>query len=728
MRAFGPFQLDSRTGELTRNGLRVRLQPQQARLLTLLTSQPGRLYTREEIYVELWSNQSYGNFEQSLNFAVSQLRAALNDSAESSLYIETIPKLGYRFVGAIQGNGLIASGLPSAEIPAAPQNLIAPSDEDDVVGAALPPQPPTNLPVVGVAEKRGPSSFRLRWMIAGLAAAILAISATVWWYMPLQPPRANGFAQITTADAIDYLIKPVTDGARIFYIERSGGHWVTKQASLEGGDPQTVPGVPENTRIMDLAPNRATYLLGHFTSRSSRSALWLMPVQGGPPVRLGDISSGEAVWHPDGRHIVFAKGNELWTIGTDASNPMRLVSLPGEPNWMAWSPDGQRMRFSIGVSNGGSSLWEMRQDGSNLHRMFPNVSPDDHECCGEWTPDGRYFIFTANRQGLGSLWALREPGFSLRRAPRGPYQLVAGWPGNLMGACVSTDGNSVLFYSGRNRSQIQRFDTKTNRLTPLSPEGFSEPEYSADGHWLVYVDVNNGSVWKANAETSEKVQLSLAGFSPSFPRWSPDGKMLAVTASDHGAAATAYLMPAMGGAPQPILPGPLQVSDPDWAPDGKTLVVVHAVPGQEKDTALFMVDFGTRAEKMVPESEGHFFPHWSPDGQRLAAYEDNEKVVDIFSFATQKWQTIARGAAIGFPVWSHDGRYLYYQKILDEGEPVYRFNVRTGLTERVASFDTELSGGIVRCALLGLAPDDALLIDTTRGNSDLYRAELTLPR
>src|ERR1700677_1464042 len=108
MRAFGPSQLDSRPGELTGNGLRVRLQPQRARLLTLLTSQPGRLYTREEIYVELWSNQSYGNFEQSLNFAVSQLRAALNDSAESSLYIETIPKLGYRFVGAIQGNGLIA--------------------------------------------------------------------------------------------------------------------------------------------------------------------------------------------------------------------------------------------------------------------------------------------------------------------------------------------------------------------------------------------------------------------------------------------------------------------------------------------------------------------------------------------------------------------------------------------------------------------------------------------
>jgi hypothetical protein len=106
-------------------------------------------------------------------------------------------------------------------------------------------------------------------------------------------------------------------------------------------------------------------------------------------------------------------------------------------------------------------------------------------------------------------------------------------------------------------------------------------------------------------------------------------------------------------------------------------------------------------------------------------YDFRNSTLERKSDATQ---STCIGAAIGFPVWSHDSRYLYYQKILDEGEPVYRFNMHTGLTEHVASFDTELSGGILRCALPGLAPDDALLIDTTRGNSDLYRAELTLPR
>lgn len=725
MRAFGPFQLDPRTGELTRKGNRVWLQPQQARLLTLLTNQPGRVYTREEIRHDLWSDQSYGNFEQSLNFAVSQLRTALSDSAESRLYIETLPKLGYRFVGVIQDisrNGFSAAGLPGADIAASPQNH---SHGD---GAEIPGQPLTNSAAPHIVAAHGRLSYRLWWITVVLAATMLGILATLWWHLPLQSPRTNGFAQVTTADAIDFLVKPVTDGARIFYIERAGGHWITRQTSLEGGDPQTVPGLPDNTRIMDLSPNRATYLLGHFISRGSTSTLWLMPVQGGQPLRLGNITSGEAVWHPDGKHIVFARGNELWIVGADAADPKRLVSLPGTPNWLAWSPDGERMRLTIGDDNGGTSLWEIRQDGSNLHRLFPIAHPADLQCCGEWTPDGRYFIYTAKQQGSWDLWAVREPGLSLRRASRGPFRLVTGWPGGAIGASVSTDGKSVLFYAGRNRSQIQRFDAKANRLAPVTPEGFSEPEFSPDGRWLVCVDVNTGVVWKMDLQSSEMVQLVPVGFSAGFPRWSRDGSLLAMTASDHGAASTAYLVSSTGGAPQPLLPGQLQVSDPDWAPSGKTLVVVHRVAGQEKEEALFLVDLATRTEKMVPGSEGRFFPHWSSDGRYLAAYSDNEKAVDIYNFATQSWQNIAHGAAIGFPVWSRDSKHLYYQKILDEGEPVYRFNVRTGRTDSVARFDAELSGGISRCALMGLAPDDSLLLDTTRGNSDLYRAELTLPR
>jgi hypothetical protein len=116
------------------------------------------------------------------------------------------------------------------------------------------------------------------------------------------------------------------------------------------------------------------------------------------------------------------------------------------------------------------------------------------------------------------------------------------------------------------------------------------------------------------------------------------------------------------------------------------------------------------------------------DGRCIVAYVDSGRRVDVYSFATHARKSIATAVAIGFPVWSPDGRFIYYQKILEDGEPVYRFNVRTGRTDIVARFDADLSGSITRCALMGIAPDGALLVDASRGNSDPYRAELTLPR
>jgi Tol biopolymer transport system component/DNA-binding winged helix-turn-helix (wHTH) protein len=717
MRAFGQFELDSRTGELTRNGIRVRLQPLQAKLLILLTSQPGRIYSREEICEELWSGQSYGNFDQSLNFAVSQLRSALLDSAEVSRYIETIPKRGYRFVASIRESerndqSAVLTGFNG---PAYKNGHTAESKSSEIPAIAR----LLSAPVRNVSIHN-----RIRYLVLAFVL-FAALASAAWWLFPLQPPRAVRYAQITTAGAIDFLVKPVSDGTRVYYVERVGGHWEARQTSLLGGESQTMPGLPHNMRVMDLSPNRATWLLGQFTSRSSQSTLWLMPVQGGVPARFGNIVSGEAVWHPDGNHIVYAQGHELWIVGIDASDPRRLVSLPGDANWLAWSPDGRRLRLTVGDHNGGVALWEMQQDGSRLHRVFPNDAPDLRECCGEWTPDGRYFIYSAGRRNAWSLWAARDSAHLLRRAPSGPFQLT-GFPGNLFGAHVA--GNSVFFYAGRYRDQVLSFSVTDGRLVPLSPEGFSEPEYSRDGRWIAFVDMNTGAVWKDDVVTSQRVRITPEAFNSAFPRWSPDGTTVAAVSSRIGELPSVWLFPADGSAPQKLLPGQQETSDPDWSPDGTTLVVVHAAPVPPNEESLFLVDRATGAETLVPGSAGHFFPHWSPDGRYLAAYADSEREVDLYDFTTQKWTTVARATAIGYPAWSSDSQYLYYQRTLDEGEPVVRYSVRTRRTEPVTNFTAELAGGISRCAFLGVAPNGTLLVDLTRGLSDLYRADLLLPK
>ena len=100
---FGPFELDVRSGELRRNGTTVRLQPQPLKVLLLLAGRPGDVVTREEIQSEIWPAGTFVDFEQSLNFCIRQIRAALRDDANAPRYVETLPRRGYRWVaGPVQ--------------------------------------------------------------------------------------------------------------------------------------------------------------------------------------------------------------------------------------------------------------------------------------------------------------------------------------------------------------------------------------------------------------------------------------------------------------------------------------------------------------------------------------------------------------------------------------------------------------------------------------------------
>lgn len=101
IRTFGPFSLDPQTGELTRKGMRLHLQPQPAKILILLTDAPGRLVTREEIRLRVWGADTVTDLEQSINFAIRQIRAVLRDAADKPEYLETIAKRGYRFIAPV---------------------------------------------------------------------------------------------------------------------------------------------------------------------------------------------------------------------------------------------------------------------------------------------------------------------------------------------------------------------------------------------------------------------------------------------------------------------------------------------------------------------------------------------------------------------------------------------------------------------------------------------------
>jgi TolB-like protein/Flp pilus assembly protein TadD len=107
---FGTFEVDTRSGELRRNGYRVDLQDQPFQVLALLLERPGEMVTREELCKKLWPADTFVDFERGLNKAINKLRGALRDDAGKPRYIETLPQRGYRFIGLVE-----SAPLPSAQ-------------------------------------------------------------------------------------------------------------------------------------------------------------------------------------------------------------------------------------------------------------------------------------------------------------------------------------------------------------------------------------------------------------------------------------------------------------------------------------------------------------------------------------------------------------------------------------------------------------------------------------
>lgn len=98
---FGEFELSAEAGELRRNGGKLKLQPQPFKLLVLLVRRSGALVTRDEIRQELWADGTYVDFDQAVNFCVKQIRDALRDQPDRPIFIQTVPRRGYRFIAPV---------------------------------------------------------------------------------------------------------------------------------------------------------------------------------------------------------------------------------------------------------------------------------------------------------------------------------------------------------------------------------------------------------------------------------------------------------------------------------------------------------------------------------------------------------------------------------------------------------------------------------------------------
>ena len=159
---FGAFELDIEAERLLRNGRNVRLQPQPFRLLCLLAGQAGRVVTREEIRAALWTSDTFVDFEQGVNFAIKQVREALQDPADHPVYIQTVPKRGYRFLA------------PITAVSARSDSEAAPSPPDPALEKALWANI-ADLRLEEARQRRRQKLLTVALVVVGLALAALLL-------------------------------------------------------------------------------------------------------------------------------------------------------------------------------------------------------------------------------------------------------------------------------------------------------------------------------------------------------------------------------------------------------------------------------------------------------------------------------------------------------------------------------------------------------------------------
>jgi len=567
---------------------------------------------------------------------------------------------------------------------------------------------------------------RLRWL--GLLGLLLSgIAAAAFWFLtPLPAPRVLSYTPLTH-DRERKLPPVVTDGSRLYFMKSQKAGRTIAEVSISGGETAAIDSHLDDMQLADISPNGSELLIGQFDT----SPIYILPLPAGLPRRVGDILANDASWSPNGEQIAYARGNELFLAKRDGSDSHRLATLTGPASWPRWSPDGKVLRFTIDDSKTGSqSLWEVASDGTHLRPLLPSWSSPPSECCGNWTPDGSYYVFQSQHAtNTNSLWAIRENSGFLRKRNREPVQLTTG-PGHMFGAVPSRDGKKLFAIQGASQGQLVRYDGKSQQFLPyLSGISAIQLGFSKDGQWVAYMSYPDEALWRSKVDGTERLQLTSSPMGGLQPQWSPDGKRIAFAGNMPGKPLHVYIVSADGGALEEVSHGARDELFPTWSGDGDSLFFGHGPtdPGEVPPSAIYQLNLKTNQLTTVNGSQGMWMPRLSPDGNYIAAHSNANHLM-LFDVKAQKWAELTE-TPTPHPAWSHDGKYLYFDSAAKGDAAFYRVRIKDRKLERVASLKDikrPPSGGNPG-SWTGLAPDDSPLALRDISTFEIYSMEWDLP-
>ncbi len=677
---FGSFELRTETGELSKRGIRLRLQTKPLQILELLLSRPGELITREELCNRLWP-ETYVDFESGLNTAINRLRAALGDSADAPRYIETLPRLGYRFLSPIEVSEEPDGSTAIFASPALSSPQPGPQTVDLVPSSVLKP----DASVSGLRRFLKP--------LAGVSVLLVALASLLaYGFLRSKPEAARtqpNFHQLTFRSGKILNARFSPDPNKIIYSAR----WrpeerVTYLLDLKDTTSRVLPFVPGT---IEAVSSRGDLVFASNNMKANpANVLSNVPVAGGNPKVLAEQTK-VADFDRSGRKLAIVR----------QTGALSLVEFPpghviyrstGWIDSLRVAPCGSIVAFlehPVSDDDGGH-VRIARSDGSS-RLMTGEWSSIDGLA---WSPSGTEIWFTASKVGAErSLYAVSEKG-RVRRISNSPLELRLLDISNSGRALVSLDDYRVTMMADVPGSPAEK---------DLSKFDFSFVEdISSDGKLLLFTEGGAGggqhyTAFVHNQQTHETIRVG-PGRAMAL---SPDKKwVLVIDPNNRG---VLNLVPLGPGQPKRITGGGFQYQ---WArfagSDGSKLLVGGSYPSNPAMIGMQFIDSGRPVKFDGVPYMDHVVV--SRDGLKLAGFIPAGGLAALDLATGKILGSLPHTASI--PVaWSNDDRKLYTLSLGGKPGSVLRTDLDTGKTELWKSLGPQDVTGFVGLASVVAVPE-----------------------
>jgi DNA-binding winged helix-turn-helix (wHTH) protein/Tol biopolymer transport system component len=706
---FADVEVREREFTLIKAGKALTVEPKAFRALLFLLHNPQRLISKEELLNSLWGDAAVT--EGSLTRCIWLLRRLLEDDIHQPRYIETVATVGYRFVCPVEVSEDGGYGIESK----APERRFQ-SASDLAFALEAVSEQGSRSPIAAISPRS-----RSRWIWAVVASLAMAMIAALilWWRIPPEIPVVESVTQLTD-DGQSKLGTVITDGSRVYFNEGQTGSLKIVQVSATGGSTAMVESRLTNPQIAGLAPDGSSLLalVGNSSINNPARPMWSIPLPAGEPRRLGDAQAQDAGYFPDGR-IVFALGPALYVADSDGSNPRKLTSAATGYVWrLMVSPDGKRIVFTrFSPDRLTASLFESTADGTGV-RAIPNSKQNVSQCCGAWSSDGKYLVYSTWHEGSGDLWLLPLQA-QLFHGSGEPVRLTNGELSHEGGACWSRDGKQLFAIGTKQRGEVVRYDMKSKQFLPfLSGISATDLTFSKDGKWVSYLSYPDHMLWRSRADGTDRRQLTYPPMGVLLPFISPDGKRIVFGTSR----LETYVVSTEGGLPQRILDKNSVAAN--WSPDGNLLVFNSLVLG--RTLGLHTFDLRTGKVSDVPSSQGNFGALWVTQDTLVAPNRDSTKF-QTFDLKTQKWSDLTTGRFVNAMV-SPDGKYLYFTT--GGAEPkALRIRFSNHEIETIANLKglRRVVDPVTTNTQINVAPDGSPIFTLDRGTQEIYALKLRWP-